>query len=144
MILPLIIGAALIVVTVLIHGYGSTWLLRVLLKHHVGPDGALLANRVLMAVILTALSLLLMHWVQIMLWAVAYRLLTPVAPIGNFEEALYFSVVTFTTLGYGDITLGAEEWRLLSGIEALNGVLLLGWSTALLYAVVHRSWDAYS
>ncbi len=143
MLLPLAIGAALIVLTVLIHGYGSTWLLRVLLKRHIGPDGALPRNRALAAIILTAICLLLLHWAQIMLWAGAYRLLTPVAPIGTFEEALYFSIVTFTTLGYGDITLGAEEWRLLSGIEALNGVLLLGWSTALLYAVVHRSWDAY-
>jgi hypothetical protein len=47
-----------------------------------------------------------------------------VTPIGTFEEALYFLIVTFTTVGYGDITLGAEEWRLLSGTEALNGVLL--------------------
>jgi hypothetical protein len=143
MLLPFTIGAALIVMTVLIHGFGTTWMLRVLLKHHIAPDGSLLPNRAQSAIILTAIGLLLMHWVQIMLWAGAYQLLIPVAPIGTFEEALYFSVVTFTTVGYGDITLGAEDWRLLSGIEALNGVLLLGWSTAVLYAVVHRSWNTY-
>jgi hypothetical protein len=51
--------------------------------------------------------------------------------------------VTFTSLGYGDVALTAVNWRLLSGIEALNGVLLLGWSTALLFAVMHRIWQAY-
>jgi hypothetical protein len=43
-------------------------------------------------------------------------------------------------LGYGDITLVEHEWRLLSGIEALNGILLVGWTTALLFLVVQRSW----
>lgn len=47
--------------------------------------------------------------------------------------------VTFTTLGYGDIVLG-PEWRLLSGIEAINGIVLFGWSTAFLFAIVQRSW----
>jgi hypothetical protein len=141
MTLPLLVGAALVVLTVLMHGYGSMALLRMLLAHHVGEDGKLLPSRAQLAVILTALGLLLLHWFQILLWAVAYRLLTPVEPIGTLEQAIYFSIVTFTTLGYGDITLGAEQWRILSGIQALNGVLLLGWSTALLYAVVHRFWE---
>jgi len=44
-------------------------------------------------------------------------------------------------LGYGDITLVEHEWRLLSGIEALNGILLVGWTTALLFLVVRRSWE---
>jgi len=51
-------------------------------------------------------------------------------------------VVTFTTLGYGDITLPEQEWRMLSGIEALNGILLVGWTTAFLFAVVQRSWSS--
>jgi hypothetical protein len=42
-------------------------------------------------------------------------------------------------LGYGGITLD-PEWRVLSGLEAMNGILLFGWSTALLFAVVQRSW----
>ena len=58
---------------------------------------------------------------------------------GYYERAVYFSIVTFTTLGYGDITLPYEEWRILSGVEALNGILLFGWTTAFLFAVVQRS-----
>ena len=50
----------------------------------------------------------------------------------------YYSFITLTTLGYGDITL-SEGWRILSGIEALNGLLLVGWTTALLFAIVQKS-----
>ena len=58
----------------------------------------------------------------------------------TFETAVYFSFVTFTTLGYGDITL-SESGRVLSGIQALNGILLVGWSTAVLFAVVQKLWQ---
>jgi hypothetical protein len=144
MTMPLIVGALLIVLTVLIQGVGSIGLMRFLFRHHVGADGEVRSRRALPAVVLTALGLLVLHCLQILIWAVAYRLLTPVQPINDLEAAVYFSAVTFTTLGYGDITLSSEQWRLLTGIEALNGVLLLGWSTALLYAVVHRTWSSYA
>ena len=73
----------------------------------------------------------------------AYLYLLPDQYLGTAEEAAYFSFVTFTTLGYGDITL-PYPIRLMSGIEAINGILLVGWSTALLFAVVQRTWqDTY-
>ena len=81
-----------------------------------------------------------LHTVQIAIWAFAYRQLLPDDELPSFEAALYFSFVTFTTLGYGDITL-TEGWRLLSGIQALNGILLVGWTTAYLFAVVQRTWE---
>jgi hypothetical protein len=144
MAMPLLTGALLVMLTVLIQGVGSLWLMRLLMRHNVGAGGQVIANRALSAVILTALGLLLLHCVQILIWAIAYRLLTPIDPIDTLEAAVYFSAVTFTTLGYGDITLNTDQWRLLTGVQALNGVLLLGWSTALLYAVVHRSWASYA
>ena len=58
----------------------------------------------------------------------------------NLRGGDLFFRVTFTTLGYGDITLVEHDWRLLSGIEALNGILLVGWTTAFLFMVVQRSW----
>jgi len=144
MTMPLLFGALLVGLTVLIQGFGSVTLIRLLFRHLLDADGHIRPNRALTAVVVTALGLLLLHCVQILIWAVAYRLLTPVQPIDTLESAVYFSAVTFTTLGYGDITLSSEQWRLLTGIEALNGVLLLGWSTALLYAVVHRTWSGYA
>lgn len=69
---------------------------------------------------------------QVTAWAGLYLFL---GALPELEEALYFSTVTFTTAGYGDITLGAE-WRLLSSFEAANGLLMFGWSTALVFAAV--------
>ena len=57
--------------------------------------------------------------------------------ITNFEEALYFSTVTFTTVGYGDIVLD-REWRQLASFEAVNGWIIFGWATALIMAVIQR------
>jgi len=59
----------------------------------------------------------------------------------TFETGLYFSVVAFTTLGFGDITL-PQEWRLLSGICAANGLLLFGLSTAFLVEFFRQLMEA--
>jgi hypothetical protein len=66
--------------------------------------------------------------VSVWLWAAAFFML---GQFNDLEPALYFSVVTFTTLGFGDVTLTAP-WRMLSGLCAANGLLLFGLSTAFL------------
>ena len=71
---------------------------------------------------------------DIALWAWVYR---QVGAIKGREASLYFSGITFTTVGYGDITL-AKCWQLLSVGEAVNGVLMAGWSTAQLIYLVTR------
>lgn len=68
------------------------------------------------------------------LWAGLY---VWVDALPTFQEALYFSLVTFTTLGYGDITLH-EDWRMLGAFQAANGILMFGWTTALIVAVAQR------
>jgi hypothetical protein len=68
------------------------------------------------------------------LWAYTYL---AVGAIEGVEPALYFSMVTFTTLGYGDIALG-DDWRLLASFEAANGIIMFGWTTALVVAYVQR------
>jgi hypothetical protein len=67
------------------------------------------------------------------LWAALYVV---TGAIDGAEEAMYFSMVTYSTLGYGDIVLGAE-WRLLATFQAANGIMMFGWSTALIVAGVH-------
>lgn len=57
----------------------------------------------------------------------------------DFEEALYFSAITFATIGYGDVTLGGK-WRLVSALEGVNGILLFGWTTAFLFKVSAVLW----
>ncbi len=69
---------------------------------------------------------------EVWTWAMLYLVLGVVT---SLEEAIYFSTVNFTTLGYGDIILD-HKWRLLGAFEAANGLLLFGWSTALVFVAV--------
>ena len=82
------------------------------------------------------LSVFLAHIVEIWLWAALY-LGMECLPENTLSEALYFSTVTYTTVGYGDIVL-QPAFRLLSGIEAANGFLLFGWTTAFIFEVMSR------
>jgi len=78
--------------------------------------------------------LILLHLIEISLWALVYawRQAMP-----DLHAAFYFSAVTYTTTGYGDLVL-PEAWRLVGGIEALTGILMCGWSTGFFFAVVNR------
>lgn len=140
MFLLLLTSVALVTATVATHAVGTILWTRFLGRRYMGPDGAIKAHRTLPALIWTALVMLLLHLIEIVVWAAAYMLLLPASQVPTFETAVYFSVVTFTTVGYGDITLVDHEWRVLSGIEGLNGVVLVGWTTALLFAVFQRGW----
>ena len=71
---------------------------------------------------------------EAVIWAISYLVLDAIQTV---EEALYFSIVTFTTLGFGDITL-SESWRLLASLQAANGIIIFGWSTAITMAAVQR------
>ena len=135
-----LIGAALVLITVIIHAAGTTWGLGVVGRRYANVDDAFHPDNALKVLTGTVLILLALHTLEIIVWAYAYLLLLPPGELGSFEEAVYFSFVTFTTLGYGDITL-IQNWRLLSGIEALNGIMLVGWTTAMLFAVVQRMWQ---
>lgn len=135
-----LLGAGLIALTIMIQGgVTSAWLKFLSRRKHLAakPGKKVRSIRTLAS---TGVVLMVMHLSQILLWAVTYRFLVPDDQLQTFEKSMYFSFVTFTTLGYGDITLG-PDFRMLSGIQALNGVLLLGWSTAILFAIVQRIWE---
>lgn len=72
------------------------------------------------------------HTLEVMIWAVIYRAVG-VAPAGS--DILYFAFVNHTTLGYGDI-IAAERWRLLGPVAAMNGILLFGWATAVIFEIL--------
>jgi hypothetical protein len=76
--------------------------------------------------------------VQITLWAIFYRFLDIIATIDTFEKALYFSGVTFTSLGYGDVVL-PPGYRLLAVLEAATGLLMFGITTAVMVTVLESS-----
>ena len=82
--------------------------------------------------------MVLLHLIEITTWALLY-VRTDAMP--DLPSALYFSAVTYTTTGYGDIVL-PQEWRLVGAIEALTGILMCGWSTGFFFAVVGRIFQA--
>ena len=86
-------------------------------------------------IIVAVLYVLMVHTISVWLWATTFLL---VGAVEEFEPALYFSLVSFTTVGFGDITLG-PDWRLLSGMTAANGFLSFGWSTAYMVELVRRT-----
>ena len=75
-----------------------------------------------------------LHLAQICAWAGFYMIW---GALENFETALYFSISSYTTIGYGDVVL-PPKWRLLGGIEGVTGVLMFGWSTGAIFAVASR------
>jgi len=78
--------------------------------------------------------------VQMIAWALVYMAL---GQFGDFETALYFSGVTFTSLGFGDITLVGTA-RLLAPLQAANGLMMFGFSTAVLINALHNSPSRHS
>ena len=78
--------------------------------------------------------MILLHLLQILVWALFY---VWQGAMPDLPTAFYFSSVTYTTTGYGDLVL-PEEWRLLGGVEALTGILMCGLSTGFFFAVVSR------
>ena len=87
------------------------------------------------------------HLIHISLYAGAYLLMEfqfDVGAIegpdsGSFNDALYFSIVCYTTLGFGDV-YPSGQLRLLSGIEALNGLVMVTWTASMTYLHMERFW----
>jgi hypothetical protein len=91
--------------------------------------------RVVNAMVGTVVILMLAHVAEVLVWSLAYAV-ADVAPEGT--DLLYFAFVNYTTLGYGDV-VPAERWRLIGPITALNGVLMIGWSTAVIFEVLRTA-----
>ena len=88
-------------------------------------------------VVMTATVSVLMaaHIAEVIAWSFAYAIVG-VAPPGT--DLIYFAFVNYTTLGYGDVT-PLQRWHLLGPMTAMNGVLLFGWSTAVIFAVLQKA-----
>jgi len=135
----LIISIGMISLTVAIHTLGAAFWLKRLgkrLEYHASINQL---PRLFEGILSTAIVLLMLHIFEAFLWAVLYLQLPAQAGLKNFHDAFYFSMITFTTLGYGDITL-AQEWQLLTGVEGMVGIVVFGITTALLFAVIQKSW----
>jgi hypothetical protein len=133
MIKMIFVALGLTAITVVIHGFGAAaaarWTTRVWAQRKERPS-RLLGAELLMARLVG--SLLLLHLAEAAVWGLFFVL---VGALPDLETAAYVSLTSYTTVGYGDIVL-PQPWRMLGPIEAAVGVLMLGWSTGVLVAVI--------
>lgn len=137
MILELLIATVMVLATVALHGVGLLVIARVLHErdlrragYRISPfslEGAVIAS-------VLALALLTLHGVEIWLYAFLFVTLDAIATL---PEAVYFSTISYATIGYSDAPI-LERWRLLGAIEGVNGTLLMGWSVAFFVTVMAR------
>jgi voltage-gated potassium channel len=128
----LLIAGLLLAICVLIHGAG-THAVQVRMRRRFPAQESLMSHPFVLLVVLFLLIFAL-HAIEMLIWAIAFWLVGALPTLG---EAVYFSISSYTTVGYGDVVLD-REWRTLGASEAAVGVLLFGWSTALLFAVIQR------
>ncbi len=132
--IPLAVGAIAVLCTIFIHALAvvaTVYFVR--RERRLGREGAGVFTN--LAIVASAMSFALVaHLIEIAFWAVLFVI------CGEFQEfgtAYYFSAVNYTTLGYGDLIM-SPAWKLLGPLEAANGTLMFGVSTAIIFAVIVR------
>ena len=127
MLVNLSLGALVIAATAVIHTFGLIGIAKLEGWLHRRQND-------IVSMVTTVIGIFCLLTLEVWLWAVVYFAL---GVISGFETALYFSIASFSTLGYGDV-LPAHGWRILAALEGVNGFLLIGWSTAHLIAASIR------
>jgi len=130
----LALGAFMVCLTVAAHFLGLIALVRTLRRggHRFHAHESVAGQGLL--IVFVVLGIVAIHTLEIWLYAVAFLV---IGSLDDFEAALYFSTVAFSSLGYGDVILSAK-WRLVGAIEGMNGLILIAWSTAFLFSVTTR------
>ena len=130
----LLVGFSVSICNVMIHALVMTAIVRVV---QIGAARHKLSQSLhLIAVMVATVSVLMAaHSSEVAGWSLAYAIIDA-APIG--ADLVYFAFVNFTTLGYGDI-IPVDHWRLIGPITAMNGMLVFGWSTAVIFEVLRRT-----
>jgi hypothetical protein len=129
-----LVGGGVSVINIAIHALVMTTVVRVARVR--GGQNKSQSSVLLMVVMIPTVSILMItHTFEVLVWSLAYSMVNA-APAG--VDLIYFAFVNYTTLGYGDV-LPVERWRLLGPITAMNGIVLFGWSTALIFEVLRRT-----
>ena len=132
MIAPLLVGTGVLLVSMLSYGVATALLVQVVARLIRSDYTGLEFSKNVVVMMVVTLITAAMHLTQIALWAVVFLLC---GETSSFEQAFYVSAENYTALGYGDVLLSGR-WRLLGPLEAINGLLLFGLSTAVLFAVM--------
>jgi hypothetical protein len=130
MFVKILIGCSMIVATSLVHTLVTYMVFYIIHKQLYGKSLLRKIMNINYIVLITTLAAFL----EAVIWSVTYL---SIGAFRAFEEALYFSFVTFTTVGYGDIVL-RDNYRLLTSLEAANGVIMFGWSTAIVITAIQK------
>jgi hypothetical protein len=132
MLTQLTLATAMVTLIVLIHLTGLGLLMRLLRSHNrwMAAWRALPFTMLLLATI----GIIGIHTIEIWLYAALYLELHA---FRDFESALYFSTVTYSSIGYGDLLM-PKQWRILGAIEGAAGIVMLGWSTAFIVTLLAR------
>ena len=132
MLSELLIAFAIVAICVVIHA-GGIALFAQFLTSRFPPENLTTVSRQALVLIVVFAVVISLHLIETGIWAVFYfwNNLFP-----DYETALYFSLGSYSTIGYGDVVL-SQRWRLLGGIEGISGVLLCGLSGAFIFAVVN-------
>ena len=129
-----IVGGGVSVCNIAIHALIMTTIVR--MAWAIAKKETLHPYLLLILVMISVVSVLMVaHTLEIIVWSIVY-LIVDIAPPGT--GLIYFAFVNYTTLGYGDV-IPEEHWQLLGPMTAMNGVLLFGWSTAVIFEVLRRT-----
>lgn len=134
MLVQLLTGSSISVINIMIHALATVGAISA--ARFAGRHRTSWPRLHLMRVMVTiVLLLMLAHILEIAVWSLFYAWVRA-APEGS--DLLYFAFVNYTTLGYGDVT-PVKAWQLLGPMAAMNGILMFGWSTAVLFEVLLRT-----
>ncbi len=133
MLMQTLIGAALILTTVVVHAFSLEFIMKAFYAFNPQVETRWRAATSAFVVV----AVFVAHVIEIWVWALFYYSTSSINELPTLEAALYFSTSAFTTVGFGDLVL-SEEWRLLSSFESVNGMILFGWSTAFIFEVVRQ------
>ena len=134
MLTSVLLGCLFIMATIFIHAGGMTLSVAMLRKLHASNWVQRSRFAKATTVSFLVLTMFIATLLETVLWGILYL---SAGAIEGVEKAFYFSMVTYTSLGYGDVVL-EKPWRLLASFQAANGVIVFGWTTALIFAAVNR------
>ena len=129
---PLVVGAVMVALTIAIHALVVIATAHLFFREKASGRAGGSALMDLLIVFRVSVLAFIAHFVEIGLWAALFMIC---GEFRHFGTALYHSAVNYSTLGYGDIVM-SPSWIMLGPIEAVNGVMLFGVSTAIIFAVI--------
>ncbi len=130
----ILLGTIILILCSLIHSFILVWSINMLKSAAGKLDVEKTNTRILIFTAIALASVVLAHTIQVWIWAVSF---IAFGALSTLSDALYFALITYTTVGYGDIILG-EPYRIYGAMAAVTGLLSFGLSTAFLVGLASR------